>query len=169
MAIRSRLVPTHPLPSRRQPEITPAMRAKLVDWMAEVRDEFRLHGETFFLAVHFLDRYLCAEGVGRQRFQLLGMACLWVAAKYEEVFVPHTDTVLAMAQNVYSSKDLQDMERRVGGAQGGWSGACPHQVPCSLYTGTGSSIAVPTVMYRACRLAYCQVDERQTYTHTCGY
>lgn len=99
--------------SRVQPEITPAMRAKLVDWMAEVRDEFRLHGETFFLAVHFLDRYLCAEGVGRQRFQLLGMACLWVAAKYEEVFVPQTDTVLAMAQNVYTSKDLQDMERRV--------------------------------------------------------
>ncbi|GFR50659.1 hypothetical protein Agub_g12908 [Astrephomene gubernaculifera] len=96
-----------------QHEITPAMRTMLVDWLAEVRDEFQLHTETLFLAVAYLDRYLCAKSVQRQRFQLLGLTCLWVAAKFEEVYPPPLHAMLAMAENMYAADDMRAMEKEV--------------------------------------------------------
>ncbi|KAG2449280.1 hypothetical protein HYH02_005437 [Chlamydomonas schloesseri] len=89
------------------------MRTTLVDWLGEVRDEFRLHGETLFLAAAYLDAYLAAKPVSRDRLQLLGMACLWVAAKFEEVYPPPLAAMLAMAENMYSAADLTAMEKEV--------------------------------------------------------
>ncbi|GLC72598.1 hypothetical protein PLESTF_001268800 [Pleodorina starrii] len=96
-----------------QPEVTPAMRTTLVDWLGEVRDEFRLHSETLFLAVAYLDRFLAYKPVSRGRFQLLGLACVWVAAKFEEVYPPPMAAMLAMAENMYSANDLRAMEKEV--------------------------------------------------------
>lgn len=89
------------------------MRATLVDWLSEVRDEFRLHAETLFLAASYLDAYLAAKPVSRGRFQLLGMACLWVAAKFEEVYPPPLVAMLAMAENMYTAAELTAMEKEV--------------------------------------------------------
>ena len=36
------------------------MRAILFDWLVEVCEVYRLHRETFYLAVDFIDRYLGA-------------------------------------------------------------------------------------------------------------
>ena len=58
---------------QRHPTFMPKMRAVLVDWMIEVCEVYRLHRETFYLGVDFLDRYLgSAEDVPRTRVQLLG-------------------------------------------------------------------------------------------------
>ncbi|PNW78154.1 hypothetical protein CHLRE_10g466200v5 [Chlamydomonas reinhardtii] len=94
-------------------EISASMRATLVDWLSEVRDEFRLHAETLFLAASYLDAYLAAKPVSRGRFQLLGMACLWVAAKFEEVYPPPLVAMLAMAENMYTAAELTAMEKEV--------------------------------------------------------
>ncbi|KAG2433446.1 hypothetical protein HXX76_008503 [Chlamydomonas incerta] len=94
-------------------EISADMRATLVDWLGEVRDEFRLHAETLFLAAGYLDAYLAAKPVSRGRFQLLGMACLWVAAKFEEVYPPPKAAMLAMAENMYTAAELTAMEKEV--------------------------------------------------------
>ena len=44
---------------------------------------YRLHRETFYLATDFIDRYLAKteEEVPKTRLQLLGVTCLFVAAK----------------------------------------------------------------------------------------
>ena len=44
--------------------------------------------ETLFLAVSFLDRYLSTETTTRNTLQLLGITCILVAAKYEEIYAP---------------------------------------------------------------------------------
>jgi hypothetical protein len=91
------------------------MRSTLVDWLGEVRDEFRLHSETLFLAVAYLDSFLAAKLVSRRRFQLLGLACVWVAAKFQEVHPPSLGCMLAMAEHMYSAADLKAMEKEVRG------------------------------------------------------
>jgi len=38
--------------------ITPALRARMVDWMIEVLTNFKCDDQTFFVAVSLLDRFL---------------------------------------------------------------------------------------------------------------
>ena len=38
-------------------KITPALRARMIDWMIEVLTNFKCDDQTFFLAVSLLDRY----------------------------------------------------------------------------------------------------------------
>ena len=50
--------------------------------------EFKLVPETLFLAVSFLDRFLSVEVTTRNSLQLVGITCVLVAAKYEEIYAP---------------------------------------------------------------------------------
>ena len=57
----------------RHPALQPRMRAILLDWIIEVCEVYRLHRETFFLAVDFIDRYLTiTRDVPKNRLQLIG-------------------------------------------------------------------------------------------------
>jgi len=67
----------------RQSQLTPAMRAILIDWLAEVQQNFELHHETLYLAVKLTDRFLERQLLPKDRVQLLGTAALLVASKYE--------------------------------------------------------------------------------------
>jgi cyclin-A len=71
-----------------QKDITPHMRAILVDWLVEVAQEYRVHDDTLFLTVAYLDRFLSARHCQRSKLQLLGVTCMLVAAKYEEIYAP---------------------------------------------------------------------------------
>lgn len=63
-----------------QKDISPPMRAILNDWLIEVSQEFKLSSETLFLAVNFVDRFLCAKIVARAKLQLLGVVCMLISA-----------------------------------------------------------------------------------------
>ena len=67
----------------RQPQVTPAMRAILVDWLVEVQQNFELHHETLYLAVKLTDRFLEREPIQKERLQLLGATAVLVSSKYE--------------------------------------------------------------------------------------
>ena len=71
-----------------QPDVTPAMRAILVDWMVEVAQEYKLHSETLFQAVGLVDRYLSIIQVPRNHLQLIGVTCMLLSSKYEEIYSP---------------------------------------------------------------------------------
>ena len=59
------------------------------DWLIEVCEVYKLHRETFYLAVDFLDRYLGkADSVPKNRLQLIGVTCLFIGAKLEEIYPP---------------------------------------------------------------------------------
>lgn len=73
----------------RHPAIQPRMRAILLDWLIEVCEVYRLHRETFYLAVDFIDRFLSvAPAVPKNRLQLIGVSCLFIGAKIEEIYPP---------------------------------------------------------------------------------
>ena len=62
-----------------QKDISPKMRAVLVDWLVEVADEFKLQAETLYLAVSYVDRFRTVNVVTRDKLQLLGVTALRVA------------------------------------------------------------------------------------------
>ena len=59
-------------------------RRVLVDWMCEAGDEFDLHLSTMHVSVMFLDRVLHKVTVPRNKLQLVAIACILIAAKFEE-------------------------------------------------------------------------------------
>lgn len=70
----------------KQPNLSASMRAILLDWMMEVSEEFGLKRETFHIAVNLIDRYLSVQlSVKKREFQLIGVTCLYIAAKLEVI------------------------------------------------------------------------------------
>lgn len=65
---------------KRQQDITSSMRSILVDWLVEVSEEYKLHRETLFLAVNYIDRFLSKISVLRGKLQLVGAASMFLAA-----------------------------------------------------------------------------------------
>ncbi|XP_066477352.1 cyclin-A1 [Tiliqua scincoides] len=94
----------------KQPDITPGMRAILVDWLVEVGEEYKLHSETLYLAVNYLDRFLSCMSVLRGKLQLVGTAAILVAAKYEEIYPPEIEEFVYITDDTYTKKQLLRME-----------------------------------------------------------
>ena len=82
------------------------MRGILVDWLVEVAAEFRLVSDTLFSAVGLVDRVLSLRAVPRARLQLVGVACMLLAAKYEEIYAPQVDEFVFITDNTYSRDEL---------------------------------------------------------------
>eukprot|EP01094_Clydonella_sp_ATCC50884_P012835 TRINITY_DN23123_c0_g1_i1.p1 TRINITY_DN23123_c0_g1~~TRINITY_DN23123_c0_g1_i1.p1 ORF type:complete len:434 (-),score=177.45 TRINITY_DN23123_c0_g1_i1:44-1282(-) len=93
-----------------QQDLIPSYRTKIVKWMAEVNNKFRLLSETFFLAVNILDRFLMKRAVSRSRLQLLGATAMLVACKFEEIYLPQIDDFVYLCAEAYTRKDFLRME-----------------------------------------------------------
>ncbi|KAH9320179.1 hypothetical protein KI387_021948, partial [Taxus chinensis] len=93
-----------------QQEINSNMRGILVDWLVEVAEEYKLVPDTLYLTVSYIDRFLSANVVNRQKLQLLGITCMLVASKYEEICAPHVDEFCYITDNTYSREEVLEME-----------------------------------------------------------
>jgi len=93
-----------------QPDITHNMRSILVDWLVEVGEEYKLSSQTLCLAVNYVDRLLGMRPISRNKLQLVGITCMLVAAKYEEIFPPSIDEFVYIADNTYTKQDVLTTE-----------------------------------------------------------
>lgn len=68
-------------------QVSPSSRAKLVNWMMEVLDLFECSKAAFFLSVRVMDCFFRQTGkcVLEQELHLLGVVCMFVASKFEDV------------------------------------------------------------------------------------
>ncbi|KAL4230577.1 Cyclin-A2 [Mactra antiquata] len=98
---------------RRQQDITTSMRSILVDWLVEVSEEYRLHRETLFLAVNYIDRFLSKISVLRGKLQLVGAASMFLAAKYEEIYPPDVKEFAYITDDTYTSQQVLRMEHLI--------------------------------------------------------
>lgn len=96
-----------------QPDLEWKMRGILVDWLIEVHTRFRLLPETLFLAVNIIDRFLSVEVVALDRLQLVGVAAMFIASKYEEVLSPHVANFSHVADDTFTDKEILDAERHI--------------------------------------------------------
>jgi len=95
----------------KQADITEKMRAILVDWLVDVHLKFRLLPETLFLCVDILDRFLEQKVVSRSKLQLVGVASMLLAAKYEEIYPPEVQELIDISANTYTREEVLRMER----------------------------------------------------------
>jgi Sec-independent protein translocase protein TatA len=94
-----------------QSDINSAMRTILIDWLIEVADEYKLIDETLFLCVQYIDRFLSTVNVTRAKLQLLGTTCMYIAAKYEEMYPPALEEFSFITDNTYETKHILRMEQ----------------------------------------------------------
>lgn len=69
-------------------KITEKMRAKMVDWMIEVLDNYKCDNNTFFLAVELLDAYLSCNNtkvIMPSDLHLIGCTCMFIASKVVDI------------------------------------------------------------------------------------
>ena len=95
----------------RQGDINEKMRGILVDWIIEVHLRFKLLPETLFLTVNLIDRYLEKTQIMRTRLQLVAVAALLIASKYEEIYVPDLKDFVFISDNAYTREEIIEMER----------------------------------------------------------
>lgn len=96
-----------------QREMTPKMRSVLVDWLVNVHTQFRLLPETLYLAISVMDRFFSLEVVGKDKIQLVGVTAFFVAAKFEEIYPPTIDDLVAICDNLYGRRDIIKMEMAI--------------------------------------------------------
>jgi len=70
-------------PQETQKNVSEKMRQILIDWMIDVHESFELKEQTLHLALSYLAEYSAMKEIGKENYQLAGIACLWVASKYE--------------------------------------------------------------------------------------
>ena len=69
-------------------EITPNLRAKMVDWMIEVMISFKCKDQAFFMAVSLMDRYFNQKTERKtiNELHVIGVTSMFIASKYEDIF-----------------------------------------------------------------------------------
>ncbi|KAG7268557.1 hypothetical protein CRUP_036314 [Coryphaenoides rupestris] len=92
----------------KHPHLQPKMRAILLDWLMEVSEVYKLHRESYHLAQDYFDRFMATQSnVFKSTLQLIGITCLFIAAKMEEMYPPKvhqfayvTDEVLPLEDEI---------------------------------------------------------------------
>ncbi|KAG2036009.1 cyclin-like protein [Suillus americanus] len=96
-----------------QKELAWSMRGILLDWLVQVHARFRLLPETLFLCVNIIDRFLSARVVSLAKLQLVGITCLFIASKVEEIVAPSVSHFLHCADSSYTESEILLAERYV--------------------------------------------------------
>lgn len=83
-----------------------------MDWLSETGEHFGLHTSTVHVAIMLMDRIHNSILVSRRQVQLVAMACLIIAAKYEEAeqHVPTAADLNQYANFPYSREDIYNSE-----------------------------------------------------------
>jgi hypothetical protein len=89
------------------------MRAILVDWLVDVHMKFKLLPETLFLTVNLIDRFLEKVQITRQKLQLVGVAAMLIASKYEEIYPPEVKDFVYVTDRAYSKEEILEMEGKI--------------------------------------------------------
>eukprot|EP01017_Pseudomicrothorax_dubius_P039063 TRINITY_DN5946_c0_g1_i2.p1 TRINITY_DN5946_c0_g1~~TRINITY_DN5946_c0_g1_i2.p1 ORF type:complete len:303 (-),score=58.52 TRINITY_DN5946_c0_g1_i2:158-1066(-) len=96
--------------TRIQYDINEKMRAILIDWLVDVHSKFKLLPETLYLTTNLIDRYLEKVPVTRQKLQLVGVAAMLIACKYEEIYAPEVKDFVFVTDKAYTREEILEME-----------------------------------------------------------
>ena len=93
-----------------QEDINSKMRSILVDWLVDVSVKFKFNEITLFSAICLLDKFLQTKQVQRNRLQLLGITCLMIVSKFEEIYPPSIKEFVKVCDKAYSQDEFLDSE-----------------------------------------------------------
>lgn len=100
----SNYIPTHKTVSEQS-------RAKLLDWLSELHYKYKMFPETIFTIAALVDQYLAVKDVPLNELQLVGVAALYIAAKFEETYqVPQAKQLVSCCAGQYSITQILEKE-----------------------------------------------------------
>ncbi|XP_030756662.1 G1/S-specific cyclin-E1 [Sitophilus oryzae] len=89
----------------------PRMRAILLDWVMEVCEVYHLRRVTYYLTVDYFDRFLSLKpDVPKNQLQLVGVTCLFLASKLEEVYPPRLTEFSYVCDGACTPEDILNCE-----------------------------------------------------------
>lgn len=92
-------------------QITPHIRARLVDWLVQIQDVFSLYHESLYMAVKLADQYLMRKTVPKQHLQLLYMTTILISAKFDERLPPvEIADLIQQSGGIYSRRQVISLE-----------------------------------------------------------
>ncbi|XP_028257309.1 G1/S-specific cyclin-E1 isoform X2 [Parambassis ranga] len=95
----------------KHPHLQPKMRAILLDWLMEVSEVYKLHRETYHLAQDYFDRFMATQrNVFKSTLQLIGITCLFIAAKVEEMYPPKIHQFAYVTDEACTEDEILSME-----------------------------------------------------------
>mmetsp|Transcript_29922 Transcript_29922/g.67922 ORF Transcript_29922/g.67922 Transcript_29922/m.67922 type:complete len:346 (+) Transcript_29922:46-1083(+) len=97
----------------KQEAVNEKMRAILADWLVEVHLKFKMVPESLYMTVSIIDRYLELKQVRRSKLQLVGVAALLIAAKYEEIYPPELRDLVYITDRAYNKQEILEMESEI--------------------------------------------------------
>jgi len=96
-----------------QEDIKPRMRTILFSWLNEVHTKFKLRETTLWASLQICDMFLGITSVHRNRLQLVGSTCLWIASKYHEIYPPLAKDFVYISDKAFNRSDLIKCEELV--------------------------------------------------------
>ncbi|KAL4450950.1 hypothetical protein ABPG74_021272 [Tetrahymena malaccensis] len=96
--------------------ITPEIRAKMIDWMIEVTTSYGQSDQTFFLAVQYMDNFFqkSQRQLTPQDLHLTGVASMFIACKYEEIYPLRLQTFYEkIGHKKLSISDIKQREQEI--------------------------------------------------------
>lgn len=98
-----------------QPNITKKHRILLLEWIMENCYLIGFKHRTYYTCQNYFDLYLSKTKKIITEFdiQLIGVTCLFMAAKYEEVLYPNLKFFKTLCNNKYSSQQIIEMEKEI--------------------------------------------------------
>uniref|UniRef100_A0A667X794 Cyclin E1 n=1 Tax=Myripristis murdjan TaxID=586833 RepID=A0A667X794_9TELE len=95
----------------KHPHLQPKMRAILLDWLMEVCEVYKLHRETYHLAQDYFDRFMATQSnLFKSALQLIGITCLFIAAKVEEMYPPKVHQFAYVTDEACTEDEILSME-----------------------------------------------------------
>lgn len=85
----------------------------LIDWLLEVSTTFKLSKECWFYAISLIDCAASNIVIEKDTIQLLGIACLTLAAKKQEIYAPEISDFVYICDGEYDRDQIIDMEQKV--------------------------------------------------------
>lgn len=89
-------------------------RSILTDYLMQICEEFAFKRDTFHYAVNYLDRFLSSStNIPKSKLQLIGVTCIGIAGKIEEVQIPKLLEYSNISNNLFTVNDIINYEQTI--------------------------------------------------------
>lgn len=89
------------------------MRQILFNWMMKVAQKFKLKKKTLFMAYSLIDSFCQKASVTYQDYQLIGITCIFISYKFEEIYYPKLEQLIAICDRAFNKEQIISKELEI--------------------------------------------------------